>query len=227
MGEFEQSERQGVTIVAVGSFNPAIFHPAWFAQHKLIREAEAEESKVEVVSTEITVVKSEWFNIQATNQRFSLETRDPTKFQPLRDLVVATFDILEHTPISSFGFNSLNCFELDSVDAWHRVGHHFAPKQSWDAILDEPGMRKVTMEGKRGSCSADRIQISIQPAASSVSNGVVIIINEHYEIDASEDTGSTNSARAFIERLQQGWDGFLEFSRTTAEHLLREGSAPS
>ena len=101
MSESGQSDRQRMSIVALGSFNPAIFHPVWFARHKLIRDAEAEESKLKVMCPEITVVESEWFALQVTAERFSLETSDPRKFLPLRDLVTATFSILEHTPVGT------------------------------------------------------------------------------------------------------------------------------
>lgn len=84
MSDAGQSERQRTSIVALGSFNPAIFHPVWFARHELIREAEADASKVQVVSPEVTVVEAEWFSLQVTTERFSLETRDPRKFLPLR-----------------------------------------------------------------------------------------------------------------------------------------------
>ncbi len=222
MSEPGKSERQGVSIVAIGSFNPAIFHPTWFARQGLIRDAEAEASDVRVVSPDVTVVKLEWFTLQVTSERFSVETRDARKYQPLRDLVAATFGILEHTPIRAFGFNSIQWFQLDSEAAWHGFGNHFAPKPSWDGILDQPGLNTLTIQGTRPDCSANRVQISIQPAAV-VQNGVVINVNEHYDVDLPEDDDSTTSASVLVETLEQGWDDFLDFSRTAAEHLLTEG----
>jgi hypothetical protein len=44
----------GVEIVLVGSFNPKIFHPAWFAAQKLISQEAADESNVEVVTNDIS-----------------------------------------------------------------------------------------------------------------------------------------------------------------------------
>lgn len=223
MSESGQSERQRASIVALGSFNPAIFHPIWFDRHELIREQEAESSKVQVVSPEVTVVEAEWFSLQVTTERFSLETRDPRKFLPLRDLATGTFRILEHTPIRAFGYNSFQFFQLHSADAWHHFGHHFAPKASWTGILDEPGLRLLTIQGTRGCCSADRIQIGIQSA---VNNGVVISINEHYDIKQPDTQDESPSAIAFVNAVEQGWDHFLEYSRKVGEHLLNEGKLP-
>jgi hypothetical protein len=43
---YKTPEIQGMSIVLVGGFNPKIFHPAWFAAQKLIREKEAEEANI-------------------------------------------------------------------------------------------------------------------------------------------------------------------------------------
>ncbi len=43
-----------VSIVLVGSFNPAIFQPMWFAANELIGRADAENAEVAVVHPDIT-----------------------------------------------------------------------------------------------------------------------------------------------------------------------------
>lgn len=221
MNESTQSERPRVTIVALGSFNPAIFHPVWFTHNGLIREAEASTSEVQVVSPQVTVVKFEWFVLQVTPERFVVDTRDPRKFLPLRDLVSATFTILEHTPITAFGFNSYQWFQLESKEAWHQFGHHFAPKESWSGILDQPGLLTLTIQGTRPSSRANRIQISVQPARGE-ENGIVISVNEHYDVEQRPDDEPT-SANALVETLDQAWDGFQEYSSKVGSHLLQEG----
>lgn len=220
MSDFGQSDRQRSSIVALGSFNPAIFHPAWFARHELIRDSEAESSELKVVSPEITVIDAEWFALQVTAERFSVETRDPRKFPPLKDLVVGTFGILEHTPMRAFGFNSYQCFSLPSTEAWHSFGHHFAPKMSWTGLLNEPGLQLLTIQGRRSGSSADRIQISIQPAAH---NGVVISINEHYDIKPSNDPDEPQTPQPLLAALEQGWGRFLDYANTVGQHLMKEG----
>lgn len=41
-------EIDGSSIVVLGSFNPAIFHPLWFKINQLIRPEEADSAKLEV-----------------------------------------------------------------------------------------------------------------------------------------------------------------------------------
>ena len=220
MSETGQPDRQRMSIVALGSFNPAIFHPVWFARHNLIREAEADSSQVKILSQDVTIVESEWFTLQVTPERFSLEARDPRKLLPLKDLVTGTFGILEHTPVRAFGFNSIQNFSLGSADAWHQFGHHFAPKQSWEALLKQPGLFFMTMQGTRADSSADRIQVSIQSAAN---YEIIISINEHFDVKQPVEEKVPASPSSLVRALEHGWGGFIDYSRVVGEHLLNEG----
>ena len=42
-----------ITVVLLGDFNPKIFHPMWFANHGVLREAEATEATIEVVHSDV------------------------------------------------------------------------------------------------------------------------------------------------------------------------------
>jgi hypothetical protein len=99
MAEIPSAKFETLAIVAMGSFNPAIFHPAWFSGQGLIRKEEFETAKIEIVHRDVCHFAVEWFSLQVTGDRFAMQTGDPAKSQSLRDLVMATFTILEHTPI--------------------------------------------------------------------------------------------------------------------------------
>ncbi len=107
-------ELQGVSIVALGSFNPAIFQPAWFSSNNLIRAEEAREANIQIIQGDVAIFSTEWFSIQVTHERFSLDTRDPSKWLPMRDLVIGTFTILSHTPVRAVGTTAI------STIAWPR-----------------------------------------------------------------------------------------------------------
>ena len=57
-------EISGVLIVAVGSFNPAIFQPLWFGSLGLIRPEEAKGAQITFIQPQITDFKTEWFHLQ-------------------------------------------------------------------------------------------------------------------------------------------------------------------
>jgi hypothetical protein len=44
-------EISGGTVVLLGSFNPKIFQPEWFARQKLLPQAEADASEIKVIGS--------------------------------------------------------------------------------------------------------------------------------------------------------------------------------
>lgn len=208
---------QGVSIVALGSFNPAILHPRWFADNHMLRDEEAEQAKVEIISGDIAIITTEWFSLQAMQDRFAIETNDPSKYLPLRDLALNTFNVLEHTPIYAFGLNKQQHFEIAKNDAWHAIGHHYAPKNSWEHILEKPGMRTLVVEGKRSGSTADMVQIKIEPSRM-VKQGIYIAVNEHYA--RKGEKGHDKRTADLRTALQSSFDAFLEYSDHAAQHLL-------
>jgi len=225
-GERYEPEIQGVSIVAVGSLNPAIFQPLWFAGNNLIREEEAKSADIQIIHKDVTVFSTEWFSMQVTQDRFAADTNDPTKYQPLRDLVVGTFKVLEHTPIHAFGLNTNRHFRLESEDAWHAFGHYYAPKDTWRHILTNPGLRSLMIEGKRESCGAQRIRVKVEPSTK-VHPGVFVHVNEHYTVEEEKNSNPTDRIVIFLRVLQESWDGFLTYSREVAFHLLDEANKQS
>lgn len=217
----QQPEIQGVSIVALGSFNPAIFQPLWFSGNNLIRQEEANDAKVEIIHKDVAVFSTEWFSLQVIGDRYALDTEDPTKYQPLRDLALGTFKILEHTPIRAFGFNSFQHFRMPSEDEWHAFGHHYAPDDSWRGIVTDPGMRSLVIQGKRENCQANQIQVKVEPSRK-VPLGIFIHVNEHYEVASDENSNPRDHIAFFLETLQSSWDGFLSYGNNVAQYLLAE-----
>src|SRR5688572_8331526 len=100
----------GPSIVLLGSFNPAIFHPEWFARHGLLREDEGK-ADLDVVSPPVASFSLDWLKVQVTGDRFIATAEDVGHSLPLRDLVIGTFTYLEHTPIRGVGLNRLMHFK--------------------------------------------------------------------------------------------------------------------
>ena len=93
------------SIVLLGNFNPAIFHPEWLAAKQLIRSSEAAAAALDVVHAELAQFRMGWLRLTVTRDRFVAETSDPSHQAPLRDLVVGIFELLEHTPTTRLGLN--------------------------------------------------------------------------------------------------------------------------
>lgn len=58
-----QPEIDEVGVVLVGSLNPAIFTPAWFALHGLLPESAAESAELEVAHPQLTRFSTDWLRL--------------------------------------------------------------------------------------------------------------------------------------------------------------------
>jgi len=215
----ERAPLASVSIVAIGSFNPAIFQPLWFSTNGLIRPEEAASATINLITNDVTAFRTEWFAVQVLSESSIFETKDPTKARPLRDLVVGTFTILEHTPVKAFGFNSQKHFRMGSEEEWHAFGDHFAPRESWKAVVSQPGMRVLGILGRRDGCKASAMNIIVQPSAPP-HPGVLIHVNQHYDLLEAKKASQADLNAYLLEILRDEWDGFLEYCDRTEQHLL-------
>ena len=208
-------ESEGASIVMIGSFNPTIFHPRWLGTQGLIRPEEAENAKIAIIRNEVADFSTEWFQLQVLQNRFILLSTDPRQYSPLRDLAAAIFAILPHTPITALGINRNFQFKMPSSAAWHGLGHLLAPKNHWDAIMAESGLRSMLMEGRRKQVGGGTLQIKLEPSTT-IGHGLVMEVNEQF----NEPDGQSESARWVPNQLTVHWDDFLKFTEEAAEHLL-------
>ncbi len=78
--------------VLVGSFNPAIFHPEWLVRHELVPADDIQGASVEIVHQDISKFSFEWLGVDVLRHKFIARTNDPSKFDPLRDLLITSLN---------------------------------------------------------------------------------------------------------------------------------------
>ena len=87
-------EISGYQIVFLGSFNPKIFQPEWFARHKLLPEEQAATAEVKVITQQLSQFETEQVILQVTTDRFTAATKVNAHPLPLSDIVQGTFSLL-------------------------------------------------------------------------------------------------------------------------------------
>lgn len=206
-------EISGAAIVVVGSFNPAIFQPEWFARQNLIPVPEADQAELKMVHPQLSHFETERFFIQVTTERFVAMTRATTDTSVLGDLVRGTFFILEHTPITAVGLDFQMHFSVGSEEAWHRVGDSLAPKEVWTEVLrGRPGMKVLQIEATDDN--GHKMTIKVEPSIK-ITHGVYFETNEHYAVEGKK-TGS-----AFLdELLRNRWEGAQDDATKIARSVL-------
>lgn len=214
------AEAHLASIVLLGKLNPAIFSPWWFAANNLIRPEEAEVATDLITHNEIAQFTCEWLTLQVTPTQFGAWTTDPTKFLPLRDLTVGVFMILEHTPVWALGLNTAQHFAMPSEDDWHRFGHHFAPKETWLKVMDNPGMLTMTIRGTRPHSDSESAQVNVKIEPSTLLRpGVFIQVNNHYQHGVADHPGQV---KPLLDIISADWSAVLEYQETVSSRLLRD-----
>lgn len=216
-------EIESVSIVLVGSFNPKIFQPAWFAAENLIREEEEQAAKIELIHRQVAIFSLDWLHLQVTDEKFIATTTQSSFYEPLRDLVLGTFRLLRHTPILKMGLNRDCHLRMPSEDAWHAFGHRLTPQEPWSGILEKPGMRSLTMEGVRPDNLNGYIRVRVEPSVR-VHPGVFINTNDHYEV---KDSAMVRGCDEIIDILDQEWKSSLDRSAEIVSLLWSRNEAQS
>jgi hypothetical protein len=213
----------GATLVFVGSFNPAILHPEWFAAQGLLTPEEAEqveeraarEEGVLTVTADVTVFQTDWFILQATSDRLLLGTSERTSesFFPLRDLALGVLTILRHTPVEQMGMNHTRHIGL-SEGRWDAFSHSIAPPTSWTALLDAtPELASIQIRTERVGYEAPGfVAITVEPSVR-IPSGVFVSVNDHVELPRDPSSGATVAAQV----LRDHW----ETSHESANHLFQ------
>jgi hypothetical protein len=219
--EFDMRKKQcgaeNASIAVLGNFNPAIFHPDWFAkkEHNLIRPEEADPEKIKIINPDISIFSTEWFRLEAIRERCIFATEDASKYDALRDLVSGSFELLVHTPVKAFGFNRAMHFSFADEEEWHAFGNFYAPKQVWEKMLHNPGLRSMTINGHKEPEDPYTIQIKIEPSETT-RWAVSIHVNQHYPCAESED-----SIALLQQALREEWRSFITYCDDVSGQLLK------
>jgi hypothetical protein len=207
--------------VLVGSFNPAIVHPAWLERHELLRKTELASAQVEVVVPDFARFSVAWAQFQVTTTHFQVSTSDPEAELLLRDLVVSIFSILGDTPIRAFGLNHDAHYRMRDEDAWHRVGNRLTPKDVWEDVMTTPGMRSLTLEDVRPDDSQGFIHVRFEPSYS-IPYGLFVGVNDHYQVaPADAEFVDLVPAAAITNRVAEEWIDARERAATYADVALK------
>jgi len=204
-----QPEIDKASIVFLGDFNPRIFRVDWFDAQGLLSEEEVKASEIDIVHPDLSRFSSDWLRIQVERHRFIAETTDHPAIR-LADLVVRTFgEFLSHTPVARVGINRDVHFMVPDLETRDRIGERLAPQDAWGEwgphIKGTPerhgGMQSLTMqqtllEDREKGYIRAKVEPSVKIRQPRV--GVLVGINDHYEIGPPDDVTNSDEAVAIV-----------------------------
>jgi hypothetical protein len=217
-----QKAADNASIVLIGSFNPGIFHPAWFEKQELLPSTETQNAKIEVISNEIAVFTMSWVRIEVIGNRFVAKTADESKYGPLRDLVVGTFKLLEFTPVTQVGMNREIQYQMPNESSWHSIGHKLAPKEPWNPYVKSSGLKSLVMEALRDDKRDGLFNITVKPVLKQPLPAkqwlVEVSFNDH--VDLGESKTSLDACSILVE----DWDKSLVRAADISVGLISDTS---
>ena len=217
----------GVNIVFLGTFNPAIFTPAWFALHKLLSKSVAESADLQIANPWITVFTTDWLSLQVETEKFSAGTSQAPHVR-VCDLVVRVFkEHLYHTPLEAFGINREIHFQVESFAERDRIGRTLAPVTPWGAWSKElgtdgknGGMTSLTMTqiNPEGRPAGGQINVKVEPSrrVGGGQNGVYVSVNDHYVIDKT----GPGTVEELMRLLEENFDTSVRRSEEIVDHIM-------
>ncbi|WP_435547633.1 hypothetical protein [Desulfobacterium sp. N47] len=212
-------ENEEASVVLVGSLNPAIFHPEWLLRHGLISKDDLDGAKVDIVHNDITKFSLEWLKFDVTRNKIYARTNDPSKYTPLKDLMISILKILEHIPIIQMGMNRTFLYKIDTEELWHKIGDNLAPKKYWDFLPHRVGLLSINVGCPRPDTLKGGINIGIKSTKSDFC-GVHFNVNSHVETQYLDGEKEIIKDTASI--LFEHWDVSLTFAQQSCENVLKK-----
>lgn len=228
----DATERLSASIVLVGKFNPAIFHPAWIARTGLVSDAELEEAQLSVSHSEISIFKVGGYAFDVRQDRFAVQVESEPLIRALDATMLIFEEALPHTPVTQIGINYVEHFRLSSADKRVRFGRALAPLAPWGrwgekiaALSGEEasGVAELTMQETYQDGSG-HMRVEVQPSAiiEPKAVGVFVYVNDHRNVSASDNEEGASAAMAM---LRDCFDHSLNQARSIVAELTEFAQA--
>lgn len=219
MPEPLQPQREVFSIVLLGDFNPAIFHPLWFSLNGLFADAEAKEADISVIAKELASFTIGGINIQVEKSRLGFTITEPQHEPVLQSTAIGTMMILEHTPVTVLGFNRDMIFDVESDEARNEIGFRLVPKDDWAAFLKPRGMKLLIFEGERSDCVADQIQFRVSPSGE-VPHGVFVGVNQQYMLKTEVREKPELRLGEAMRAMSEDWKSFTQYAKNAVRQVI-------
>jgi hypothetical protein len=223
------------SVVLLGSFNPAIFHPRWFgsvgaftdAEVRLFEEGKHLKPDDLIITTEIAQLRlASRFNIVAQRESIQITDQNPP-FNWLKDFVECTFSALPHTPVRAAGLNRELHFAIETKEAWWKIGDILVPKAPWEFFFQghlatdvehKAGLVNVTMRVHRVDKEWPGF-LDLRVFVSNLGDQVLgIATNDHFDLSARKNDGALNPA---IDAVRTHWLKSFEKSERLVNDVMK------
>lgn len=207
-------EIQGVDIMLVGNFNPAILTPAWFCARGILEKGAEEKAEISIIHPNACEFAFEWFIFRANNEQFQLATTE-APYARIRESVSQIFrEHLPHTPLRALGINRRVHFAVENKALRDTIRKSLAPPKIWSRQAEKADtgtggfeMKSLTMTQyyqDKGHRTENITNVIVEPSNKIEERGIYMTINNHYRTREQE-----KSPLILIDALEREFDEAL------------------
>lgn len=208
-------EIEGANIVLIGTFEPAVLQPEWFATQGLISHEETYVANVQMNRQDSVAFTTDLFEVKAKRDQLLVGTTHGPSFPRLTDIVSGVLALVQ-PDIAKVGINRDTHFALSSVEAWRDIAQRLAPPENWDLLLPNPGMRSLAIQGTRPDGQPGAVLVRVEPSVR-VRPGIYVQVNDHFEVaEPASPEGRSEATRI----VSESWEPAMTQAETICRHLL-------
>ena len=121
----------GSNIIALGSFNPAIFSPFWIRTNNVIDIDDGNDPKIEIIHDQVAKFTISDIDFSIELERFAIKS-EVHDHNILLDVFNKTFpEKLQYSPLRAVGLNFFEHIDLGSFERRNKLGRILAPVEPW------------------------------------------------------------------------------------------------
>ena len=225
-----QPEISACSIVLLGQFNPAIFHPAWL-QSKAIEPELPETNSDLLTHRDVATFSIDTRTYHVRTDLFQVETLS-APWVTILDITTKIFrEHLHHTPITGFGVNRTVHFRLPNMLSRIRLGRMLAPIEPWDEFgegMDSDdknftgGLQSLIMRRKFFiDGNALETNVTIEPSMKVKGNTAVYMhVNAHHALSNLLEGHGSDAAMIL---LAKRFEPAIEEADSIIETIMNKG----
>lgn len=225
-----QPEISACSIVLLGQFNPAIFHPAWLEARGIEPEVASLDGDL-LTHRDLASFSIDTRSYLVRTDRFQIETL-AAPWVTILDITTKIFaEHLLYTPITGFGINRTVHFRLSSMSSRTRLGRVLAPIEPWgeyghgmdtDDVAFTGGLQSLMMrQMSQWNGHTLETNVTVEPSVKITDNtGVYMHVNcHHFLADLPTGHGSEQAMTLLTERFEKA----TEEAETIIEAMMKMG----
>ena len=208
------------SIVVVGKMNPAIHHPVWYQYLGLLdqRERDAAVGGPLVVMQQVSQFKAPAFTILCTPDRWEIQAFYREFMDRILVIASKVFDVLTHTPVSSYGFNFHVHKEVNVENPGRSLGN-VVRRLPFGLNLSD------NMEGELSAVAVSPYhRLTISVANSPLGQSLAWIrFNAHYDVAVRAEPTHFDLASLLTEHFWPDFERAQRYNQSVADGFSRIG----